>query len=118
MKLGEFLQNPEFKQKFILEKLIQEFCGLTREEIRTNTDKEITEEQKNTLINAYKSYLIDKKPLEYVVGHVDFFERSFFVDENTLIPRPETEYMITAINEFMQEKKEKKSDFQLFDIGT
>jgi len=51
---------------------------------------------------AYKSYVEDKKPLEYILGHVDFFGREFFVNEATLIPRPETEYMINSVTEFIQ----------------
>jgi release factor glutamine methyltransferase len=65
-------------------------------------DREISDEIIQKVLVAYKSYIEDKKPLEYILGHVDFFGRSFFVNEATLIPRPETEYMITAVTEFIQ----------------
>lgn len=33
-------------------------------------------------------------PLAYVLGHQDFFKYRFFVDQNVLIPRPETELIV------------------------
>ena len=38
------------------------------------------------------------------------------MNEHTLIPRPETEYMITAITEELQSRED--SDHILLDIGT
>lgn len=52
-------------------------------------------------------------PLEYIVGKVTFLGNDFVVNKHTLIPRPETEYMIEAINEFVQ-----TSDLVLLDVGT
>ncbi|MEI6672408.1 MAG: hypothetical protein WCL02_03465 [bacterium] len=65
-------------------------------------DKELSDEIIQKVLVAYKSYVEDKKPLEYILGHVDFFGKEFFVNEATLIPRPETEYMITAVTEYIQ----------------
>ncbi|MEI8009181.1 MAG: hypothetical protein WCI00_07620 [bacterium] len=70
----------------------------------TNTDQELSDEIIQKVLVAYKSYIEDKKPLEYILGHVDFFGHEFFVNEATLIPRPETEYMITAVTEFISGK--------------
>ena len=117
--ISDFFQDPQYQKKFILEKLMQEFTGYTREELRTHDQEELSEEQTTKIKKAYQDYVIEKKPLEYVVGHVDFFGNPFFVDENTLIPRPETEYMITAITEWIEEKKKRNAEHQtLLDIGT
>lgn len=67
-------------------------------------DKELSDEIIQKTFTAYKSYVEDKRPLEYILGHVDFFGREFFVNEATLIPRPETEYMINSVTEFINEK--------------
>ena len=73
-------------------------------------DKEISEEIIQKTLIAYKSYVEDKRPLEYILGHVDFFGREFFVNEATLIPRPETEYMITAVTEYIKEQVPRNED--------
>ena len=77
----------------------------SREELRTTMDKEISDDIIQKVLVAYKSYVEDKKPLEYILGHVDFFGREFFVNEATLIPRPETEYMINAVTEYITSLK-------------
>lgn len=64
-------------------------------------DKDVSDGIIQKVLVAYKSYVEDKKPLEYILGHVDFFGREFFVNEATLIPRPETEYMINSVTEFI-----------------
>ena len=66
-----------------------------------NMDKDVSDDIIQKVLVAYKSYVEDKKPLEYILGHVDFFGREFFVNEATLIPRPETEYMITAVTDYV-----------------
>lgn len=122
MKLSELLWRSDLKEKFVLQKFLCVFLSCSREELWMNMDKNISDEIIQKVLIAYKSYIEDKKPLEYILGHVDFFGREFFVNEATLIPRPETEYMITAVTEYInwelriQNWEWKKN--MLLDIGT
>ncbi|NUJ97455.1 HemK family protein methyltransferase [Candidatus Gracilibacteria bacterium] len=54
-------------------------------------------------------------PLAYILGQAEFYGLSFFVDENTLIPRIDTEVLVRSVLDYCGEKKTK---FFLFDIGT
>ena len=119
MFLQDLLQNPEYKQKFVLEKFIQEVLQISREEMWMQLDKEISSSEVDQILTYYRSYVDDKKPMEYILGHVDFFQVPFIVNENTLIPRPETEYMITAVTEYTKENIDSNNEkWILMDIWT
>lgn len=117
MTIQQLLQNPEYSQKFVLEKLIQELFWRTRAEIWLHLDDEIDTGRLAKLQVDYNAYTIDKKPLEYILGHVDFFGVPFQVNEHTIIPRPETEYMITAVSDYLTQQAS-TSPYILVDIWT
>ena len=73
MFLQDLLQNPEYKQKFVLEKFIQEVLQISREEMWMQLDKEISSSEVDQILTYYRAYVDDKKPMEYILGHVDFF---------------------------------------------
>ena len=116
MQLQALIQNPAYKKKFVLEKLLCHYLDKTRTELWTDAEQELPEELVKKIQEDYRAYEEDEKPLEYILGFVEFFGMRFWVNEHTLIPRPETEYMITAITEELQSRQD--SDHILLDIGT
>lgn len=69
-------------------------------------DEIVTEEK----VNTYKKEILaleEGKPLQYVIGHVNFYGNEFHVDERVLIPRFETEELventINYINKYFTE---------------
>ncbi|HKL43698.1 MAG TPA: hypothetical protein VJ892_00270 [Candidatus Absconditabacterales bacterium] len=101
MKIQSLLQNSQYQQKRVLENLICHFQNIKREQLRTSMDQEISLDILNKIKKAYDDFVIDKKPLEYVLGYVEFMNNQFKIDSRALIPRPETEYMIQAVNEYV-----------------
>jgi hypothetical protein len=73
MKIGNLLQDPKYSEKFVLQKLLCLLLGCTREDLWMGVDSELDDEVVQKIISAYGDYAIKKKPLEYVLGHVDFF---------------------------------------------
>ena len=116
MTIAELLANPQFSEKYVLQKLIMEYLHCTREQMWTEGSKDISEDLLNKIQIGYKAYVEEKKPLEYILGHVSFFGNDFIVNENTLVPRPETEYMVQAITEYIQQANLQEAI--LMDIGT
>lgn len=116
MQLQMLIQDPAFKKKFVLEKLLCHYLNTTRTDLRTNAQQELSPEIEQRIRADYRAYEEEDKPLEYLLGFVEFFGVKFIVNENTLVPRPETEYMITAITEAMQ--KNHDTDNILLDIWT
>ncbi len=115
MKIIEILGDPKVKYKKVIEKIICKELSISKEEFFKNYDTNIDENKYNKIMNMYYEYQEGKKPLEYILWYVEFMWLKFKVNTDTLIPRPETEYMIQAINEYIQ--KEKK-DVNIIDVWT
>jgi release factor glutamine methyltransferase len=61
--------------------------------------------------------LQNKKPLAYILGYSYFFNMKFFVNENVLIPRPETEELVLQVKQII-ETNYKNQSLNILDIGT
>jgi release factor glutamine methyltransferase len=63
--------------------------------------------------------LLAHKPLQYVLGKVQFLENDFQVNKNVLIPRPETEELVqTIIKELKTVVTDINFPMKILDIGT
>ncbi len=59
---------------------------------------------------------MDDKPKEYQRGWVEFYKLKFAVNENVLIPRPETELLVDRVLDYV--KKHPSQPLTILDIGT
>ncbi|MCK5127819.1 MAG: peptide chain release factor N(5)-glutamine methyltransferase [candidate division Zixibacteria bacterium] len=72
--------------------------------------------------NIVKSYyeIIEKRltryPLQYILGSAWFYGRKFLVDENVMVPCPETELLLESV--LRTARLSKSSPVRLLDIGT
>jgi len=67
----------------------------------------------------FKSLLkqrLDHKPLQYITGEAEFMGLSLNVNENVLIPRPETEQLVEKAIELLQNGN--KNLIKVLDVGT
>ena len=56
------------------------------------------------------------KPYQQILGHTEFYGNRFFVDENVLIPRPETEELLEITIQRLKNLKFK--NLKILDVGT
>jgi release factor glutamine methyltransferase len=67
------------------------------------------------LFQQWLSELLRFRPVQYVLGEAWFGLLPFYVDENVLIPRPETEELVDW---FLKDSAAKKSGLSVLDVGT
>ena len=78
--------------------------------------EQLTNEQQTTFWDKIDE-LLDGKPVQYVLGTESFYGRQFEVNENVLIPRPETEELIYGAIERSRNLFANKT-IKIADIGT
>ena len=60
-----------------------------------------------------------EEPIQYIIGNTEFYGLPFLVDKNTLIPRPETEELVTwVLDEIKVLTNNKITELSILDIGT
>jgi len=70
--------------------------------------------QWETVLTELKTY----KPIQYILGETEFYGLPFLVNENVLIPRPETEELVELIINNEKKEKREKAKVNILDIGT
>ena len=76
--------------------LLEHYFGIDRVKMALEPELRLSESEMLTLHFAVKE-LLKNKPVQYIIGETEFCGMRFFVDENVLIPRPETEEMVQMI---------------------
>jgi len=106
---NNLIDLPKLEARLLLAKALNKDLNWTY----ANLEKKISKKK----IFKYE-ILIKKKlkkfPTAYLLGNKEFYSMNFKVNENTLIPRPETEVIIEEIKKKFQNKK----NFLVLDLGT
>lgn len=103
--------------------VFENVTGLKRWERREHKNEELNATHWERLKKELKE-LLKHKPVQYVLKEAWFYKMKFFVNENVLIPRPETEELIEwIISDFKKERDSKPTmpdgrQANIIDIGT
>ena len=89
--------------------------NLKRVDVALNPNFELSDEEVEKW-NAILAQLQQEKPIQYITGEAWFYGLKFEVNENTLIPRPETEELVEWI--LNSSITHHKSPITILDIGT
>lgn len=102
--------------------LTEFYNAIKRIDLALNTNLTIEDD----FVLKYESALEalkNNQPIQYIIGKTEFYGLPFYVNENTLIPRPETEELVELILSNITanshpELVEDNNQFNILDIGT
>lgn len=92
---------------------LEELKGWKRVDVALNPDAELSAGEVEKWNDVLKE-LERQKPIQYIFGHTHFYGLDFEVNENTLIPRPETEELV----EWVIHENKNRGQVKILDIGT
>jgi release factor glutamine methyltransferase len=102
------ISNP----RLCAEVLLSHFLNVDRSYLYAHDDRILTDAEYDALENGVYDR-INGVPVQYIVGHQEFYGRDFIVNRSVLIPRPETEYIVDSVLELKPESAAK-----IIDVGT
>ena len=86
------IENKPLKIRLLLEHILQ----MNKYELVINHTKEIDEYKiRNFEIGLEK--IKNNIPIQYIINNQEFMKMNFYVDENVLIPQPDTEILVEAV---------------------
>lgn len=102
----ELIKNNIEDASIIAKELAEHIFKITRAQMIANNDMEFSKDQTDNYINSIKK-ISTGIPIQYITNNQEFMNLNFYVDENVLIPQPDTE---TLVEEVINEYKEKKCE--------
>ena len=92
---GVMLLAPSPTAQRDAELLLMHTARLTKADLLTHPEGELTERQKEHF-QAAIARRVRHEPVQHITGTQEFYGRSFIVNRLVLIPRPETEHLVEA----------------------
>lgn len=90
-RLSGVFEKEEVLSFFYL--LAEEYLNLKKWQIPLQTEKQLSEMEIRQFIAAINR-LEKEEPIQYIIGHTEFYGLPFRVNPSVLIPRPETEELV------------------------
>ena len=114
-KLSSLYDEQEIDSFFYI--ILEKLHGLKRIDLALNPSN-VMDGNHLKKWNSIVSDLKVNKPIQYILGETEFYGLRFEVNENTLIPRPETEELVEIIIKNEGKRKREEGKVRILDIGT
>lgn len=95
--------------------VLEKVFGLSRTDIMQERSVDVSQNQSKQL-EQFWDRINTNEPIQYILNEAYFFGRKFYVDQAVLIPRPETEELVSLVID--TSKKLKLRNPKILDIGT
>ena len=97
------IENSTLKAKILLANIL----NVKKEYLLIHSEEQVKQEDKIKYENCIKE-LIKGKPLQYITNKQEFMGLNFYVDENVLIPQPDTEILVEKAIEIAETTQKNK----------
>ena len=87
--------------------LLQHLLKINKTELIINQENEVTKKDENKFFKCIEE-VISGKPIQYITKSQEFMNLKFYVDENVLIPQPDTEILVEEVIKRINEIKKEK----------
>ena len=104
------ISESNLKARMLLAFLLKQ----PKEYLITHDTDEISFEQQKEYY-GYLDLLISGKPIQYITKTQEFMGFSFYVDENVLIPQPDTELLVQSVEKYIHTVFTRKEIHPLFE---
>lgn len=111
-QITPFYDETEAESFFYI--ILENLHNLKRIDLALQPNLELLQ-QRMKKWEAIVAELKTQKPIQYILGETFFYDLKLKVNENTLIPRPETEELVALI---LNSKKNELKNLKILDIGT
>lgn len=115
-RASSFLEENN-REKEVARYLLQHVLQKNYSELMITIYDEITSEAYQTFWTYVEEH-VTGRPFQYIIGQESFYGRDFLVNENVLIPRPETEELIEEVKKRAAKLFEANKSIKIADIGT
>ncbi|MGX1901328.1 peptide chain release factor N(5)-glutamine methyltransferase [Thermolongibacillus altinsuensis] len=106
------------KEEAAAEWLLRHHLQMTRAQFFSSLREPIDESVKERLMEDAKKHALMHVPIQYLIGYEYFYGRRFFVNEDVLIPRPETEELVAEVLKRINNMFSDHKDIEVVDVGT
>lgn len=90
---SSFLQSHDREER-VADLMLCHLLDTTMSGLFMNALEKLETKTHETFVGWVETHAATGKPLEHFTNTATFYERDFYVDENVLIPRPETEELV------------------------
>jgi release factor glutamine methyltransferase len=111
--LKEIGDSPE--NRLAIEVVLAYTLKMNKEQLFRSVLKKISEEDITAFMVLFERFKAGE-PVAYLTGVKEFYGLEFIVNQNVLIPRPETEHLVDEVLEFV--KIEQVKNLRILDVGT
>ncbi len=123
MKLKEIIKESNKRLKILniedssikVRLLIEYVFKIPKEQIILNEEKELEENKLTQFYNLLEK-IENGMPIQYITNKQEFMGLNFYVDENVLIPQPDTEILVEEVIKYIRKHRENK--LRILDLCT